>query len=72
MLLTENNLKDAFDAFDEDHNGNISIDEIKSFLSCGRDINEKSWCKIINEAGTNKDGHVDYKEFKGLMMSFIA
>ena len=70
-LLTEDNLRDAFDAFDEDHNGNISIDEIKDFFSCGRVINDKTWSKILNEVDTNKDGHVDFKEFKGMMMSFI-
>lgn len=33
MLIVEDNLKDAFDAFDEDKNGVISLDEIKSFLA---------------------------------------
>ena len=70
-LLTENNLKDAFDAFDDDHNGNISIDDIKSFFSWGRDIKEKTWSKILDEIDTNKDGHVDFKEFKGMMKSFV-
>ena len=72
ILLTEDNLRDAFDAFDEDHNGSISLDEIKNFLSWGRDIKEKTWCKVINEIDANKDGHVDFKEFKQLMESFIA
>ena len=33
ILVTEDHLRDAFNAFDEDHDGNISLDEIKNFLS---------------------------------------
>ena len=43
MLVVEENLKDAFNAFDEDKNGVISLDEIKSFLAWGRKIKENTW-----------------------------
>ena len=72
ILVTEDNLRDAFNAFDEDHDGNISLDEIKNFLSWGRKIKENAWRKILDEVDINKDGHLDYQEFREMMKSFIS
>ena len=69
MLLTEEHLKDAFDALDEDHDGSISLDEIKNFLSCGRKIKESTWNKVLGEVDLNNDGQVDFKEFIAMMKS---
>ena len=40
ILLSEKRLKAAFDMFDKDKSGNISVDEIKKVLSFGKDIDE--------------------------------
>ena len=39
-LMSEKRLKAAFDMFDKDQSGNISVDEIKKVLSFGKDIDE--------------------------------
>ena len=70
-LLSDNNLKAAFDTFDVDKSGTISIDEIKKILGHGKKINEKVWKKILADVDSNKDGNIDYKEFKSMMDKFI-
>ena len=50
------NLKIAFDFFDKDHNGSISIDELKSvFMGEGGD---EEISKIMRMADSNNDGEV--------------
>ena len=70
-ILTDQNLMSAFEAFDENGDGNISIDEIKKFLGQGKNINEKVWEDILAEADENEDGHIDFEEFKHMMQKFV-
>lgn len=39
-LMSEKRLKTAFEMFDKDKSGSISVDEIKKVLSFGKDIDE--------------------------------
>ena len=70
-LLTENNIKLAFDMFDKDKSGKISINEIKVILGKESEISDKVWNQIIGEIDTNGDGEVSYKEFKDMMNKII-
>ena len=70
-ILTENNLRAAFKTFDEDGDGNISLDEIKHLLGKGKKIKDKVWNKILDEVDINKDGFVDFDEFKIMMQNFL-
>ena len=65
-IVTDERLEKAFKMFDKDNSGRLSIDEIISVF--GGD--EESWKKVISEIDLNKDGEVDFNEFK-LMMTNI-
>ena len=62
-VVTADRLSKAFKLFDKDNSGKLSIDEIKHVF--GGD--EESWKKIFEEVDINKDGEVDFEEFKILM-----
>lgn len=63
------NLEAAFNVFDIDGSGAITVEEIKAILSDGQSYDESIWKNILEEADTNKDGCIDLKEFIGLMNS---
>ena len=70
-LISENNLKYAFEYFDKDHSGFLSRDEIKEVLGLIDDSHESN--KIINdifkEVDLNGDGQISFEEFKIMMES---
>ena len=70
MLLSERHLRNAFNAFDANRDGNISLDEIKNFLSWGRKFKDKTWERILSEVDIDQDGHVNFNEFKEMMKQF--
>jgi calcium-dependent protein kinase len=70
VYLKENNLKNAFEYFDKDGSGTITLDELKESL-CGDDLllDETELESIIKEVDSNDDGMIDYKEFLEMMKS---
>jgi calcium-dependent protein kinase len=72
-ILTERNLKMAFDFFDKDGSGKLSAEEIKSVLGViGNDQQATDMVsKMISDVDTNGDGEVCYEEFKNLMKKNI-
>ena len=62
-VVTDERLEKAFKIFDKDHNGKLSVDEIISVFGG----NKESWKKVISEIDLNKDGEVDFNEFKIMM-----
>ena len=60
--INNESLRMAFDRFDINKDGTISIDEFKVIMPCksGNSANEmnKTWMKIIEDADTNGDGQV--------------
>lgn len=42
-LLQENKLKTAFEYYDRDNSGSISVDEIKDILGVGKNISKAVW-----------------------------
>ena len=63
-LLEEKNLSIAFERFDVDGDGKLSKEEIKKILY-GSDLEYVD--ELIKEVDTNKDGYINYQEFKELM-----
>ena len=54
--MNKQNLKMAFDFFDENNDGNISINELKRIFSNSKEQSELE--HIIEEADLNNDGQV--------------
>jgi Ca2+-binding EF-hand superfamily protein len=61
-------LKHAFEYFDKDGNGTITLEELKESLwSDDLLLDEKEIEGIIQEIDKNEDGMIDYKEFLEMM-----
>ena len=75
-LVQEENLKKAFEIFDSDGDGQISLNELKSGfggteVSQGSDqtSQEQHWENILAEADANGDGKISFDEFRAHMQS---
>ena len=68
-LISEKNLKYAFDYFDKDHSGFLSPDEIREILGLSEENEDtmKLVNDIIKEVDINGDGQISYEEFKTMM-----
>ena len=62
-VVTEERLEKAFNIMDKDGSGKLSVDEIKNIFGGS----EEQWKKVISEVDLNKDGEVDFAEFKIMM-----
>ena len=71
-LLTDENLRIAFNSFDKDGSQELSADEIKSALGL---IEEETGKNVINdiikEIDLNGDGLISFDEFKTLMLKVL-
>jgi calcium-dependent protein kinase len=66
--LNNTRLQAAFDAFDLDHSGYITVDEIKKMLGGQNEgVGDDIWKQMLEEADENGDGMIDLQEFKNLM-----
>lgn len=63
-LLNETNLKMAFDRFDDNKDGKLDKEEIKNILGLS---NLEYVNELIQIIDLNKDGYVNFEEFKDLM-----
>ena len=60
--------KEAFDMFDKDHSGTISVTEIvKIMKNFGYPIKKAEAQKMIADIDDNGDGEIDFEEFVTLM-----
>ncbi|KAA3676834.1 uncharacterized protein DEA37_0009585 [Paragonimus westermani] len=61
-------LKAAFDFFDKDHDGDITIRELKAVLqSLHLKLTDSEVEEMITEADTDRSGTVSFDEFKSIM-----
>ena len=65
-LLSNENLTYAFNFFDGDGCGKISVEKIKKFFINDK-VSEDVFRSIFHEIDTNEDGEIDYEEFKDMM-----
>ena len=66
ILLSDENLTYAFNFFDGDGCGKISVEKIKKFFINDK-VSEDVFRSIFHEIDTNEDGEIDYEEFKDMM-----
>ena len=62
-MINDDFLKSAFNKFDRDSSGKLSVDELIYLLGDDMDL----IVKLLAKVDTNKDGEVSYDEFKKLM-----
>ena len=69
-VVTDKNLKYAFEYFDKDHSGYLSPDEVKEILGLNGDSKKMMnvVSDIIKSVDLNGDGKISYDEFKKMMM----
>lgn len=64
-------IREAFDLFDKNKDGTISIDELKTVLkSLGIKSSDTQLMDMINSVDIDKNGVIDIQEFTQLMPSF--
>jgi len=71
--LAESNLRSAFDIFDVDHNGSISLDELRLMLSGGGALacilpDGSTPDAVLKEVDTSGDGTISFSEFRNYLM----
>lgn len=74
-LLTKQNLQIAFNMFDTDKNGVLSIQEIRDALGVVKEEDDRRKNgvidKIVNSIDTDGDGTISFEEFYELMMNVL-
>ena len=68
-ILTEDNLKIAFNFFDKENKGYFNKDDIKNIFDNNK-INEQLSSLIIEEIDLNKDEKIDFDSFKNILFYF--
>ncbi|UJR28157.1 hypothetical protein I4U23_009411 [Adineta vaga] len=67
-ITTEENLKDAFNLFDQDGDGFIIVNDLREIMtSLGEKITDEDLDEMIREADIDKDFKVNFQEFQRIM-----
>ena len=70
-ICTKENLLQAFKYFDENGNGVIEVNELRTALTDGAHITEDLVMEIMKEADKNHDGQIDLNEFEDLLVGAV-
>lgn len=63
-------LREAFKVFDEDNSGSISRTEVRKIMKkLGQKLSDEELDAMMEEVDTDKDGQIDFNEFKSMMKS---
>ena len=66
---SEKELLEAFKIFDKDGDGTVSWEEIyKTLQALGQDVSEQACKMMIESVDDDKNGTIDFDEFKKMMM----
>ncbi len=73
VLMSNENLRMAFNLIDTDGNGEISKEELKSVFGGGAVSSrpEEIWDQIMDEVDDNNDGVIAFEEFETAMRSIV-
>ena len=69
-LFTDVNLKTAFDMFDLDKNGSISLSEIKEVLGIKKNDDDKVIEELMNEVQRTGNQEITFQQFKESMLNY--
>ena len=69
-LFTDINLKTAFDMFDLDKNGSISLNEIKEVLGIKKNDDDKVIEELMNEVQRTGNEEITFEQFKESMLNY--
>jgi calcium-dependent protein kinase len=74
LLLSQKNLKMAFNYFDKNRDGQLDKKEVKNLLILlsKKDVLVEEIKMIISEIDKDDDGEINFEEFKGLMNKVLA
>ena len=64
-VVTEQNLVTAFQLFDKNGDGRISVQELQEVLGVA---DKKLWSRVVQEFDSNHDGFIDFEEFKRIFL----
>ena len=67
-VLSFNNLQMAFEMFDRDGNGKLSVNELKEMIIGRGYMDNKVWSEILVDIQMNGDGEIDVEEFKKIVL----
>jgi calcium-dependent protein kinase len=68
-LLSDNILLFAFNFFDKDNSGDITIEEMKGIF--GGEVDDKIIYKMVKDIDENNDGQINFEEFKVMMLKLL-
>jgi Ca2+-binding EF-hand superfamily protein len=63
-------VQDLFDRYDVNRNGRISLCELRNLITSenyAQDLPEVAVQRILKQADTDKNGYLDYREFKQMV-----
>lgn len=66
-ILSEKNLREAFNFMDRDSNGFITLEEIRDVLDQSKEVPEDQWRMIVKEVDRDNDGKICFEEFSEMM-----
>ena len=74
-IFNSNKLKQAFQYFDKDNSGTITLEELKQGMggiSSSDDYDDGIFVDILAEADINGDGEIDFEEFQEMMKKLVG
>jgi len=71
LLLSESNLRHAYDLFDLDKSGTISVEEVKIIIGGGKNIPDNVITDLLSEIDKKSDEEIYYEEFREIMIKIL-
>jgi calcium-dependent protein kinase len=74
-ILDETNLRFAFQFFDKDGSGQITVEELQEVFAQGEEnynVSLRVLKLLVEEIDTNKDGQISYEEFRDMMIKIMS
>ena len=71
QLLTDANLRFAFNMFDKDQSGAVSKAELKAVFETSEQKDDEFWNGVFEEVDVDGDGEISFEEFKTCMTSVL-